>query len=86
MGFAIVKAFQRRLETLRYQRVGQNTTISIGLCDVGSDCHFTNRELFNFAESAKNFAKKNDRNCVATFSDARYKEPYVLDSSARSAK
>jgi diguanylate cyclase (GGDEF)-like protein len=73
-GSHILWDFQRRLERINYQEIHRNPTVSIGFCEVARDCHFTNQELLQFAESAKNFAKKSGKNCIATFEGPSYTE------------
>ena len=72
MGAEILADLQRRLEKIQYQGIKQNPTVSIGFCEIRSDCHFTNRELLNLSEKAKNFAKREGRNCMATYSDSLF--------------
>jgi diguanylate cyclase (GGDEF)-like protein len=69
--------FRNRIGKIDYRGIPTRPTVSIGFCAVLPDCHFTNRELLRFVEQSKNFAKKNGRNCIATFRDANYQESFV---------
>ena len=40
-------------------------TVSIGICEVAPDSFLTNREVEHAANGAKNYAKKNGKNCIA---------------------
>jgi diguanylate cyclase (GGDEF)-like protein len=80
----ILAGFQDKLKGLTYQGIDQRTTVSIGFCEVKPNSHFTNQEFLHLAEVAKNFAKTNGRNCVATYVDSLYKVPGLLNRSKNS--
>jgi diguanylate cyclase (GGDEF)-like protein len=61
---------RRRVSDLIYADIEENTTISIGVCSVTSDCFLTDREILERANQAKNFAKSNGKNCIANYSDS----------------
>ncbi len=63
----LLGGFQKKLEGLAYSGVKRRTTVSIGFCTIGVDSHLTNREVLQRAERAKNFAKKQGKNCMATY-------------------
>jgi hypothetical protein len=48
------------------------TTVSIGLCIVDPDCPLTDRELLDRANRAKQFAKQNGKNRIATYRGLRF--------------
>src|SRR6266851_8240161 len=55
------------LERLEYRDADEKTTVSIGFCHVTPNCFLTNQEVKRKANDAKNFAKANGKNCIATF-------------------
>lgn len=67
MGLGFLKEFQQKLRLVRYRGIEEGITVSVGMIWVGSDCFLTEREIEDRANRAKNFAKKNGKNCVATF-------------------
>lgn len=58
---------RRKLSELRYFDTSEQTTVSIGLCLAGPECPLTDRELRERANEAKEFAKKNGKNCIAIY-------------------
>jgi diguanylate cyclase (GGDEF)-like protein len=58
---------RRKLGALTYPEVEERTTVSIGLCVADSDCPLTDRELRDRANVAEGFAKREGRNCIATY-------------------
>jgi diguanylate cyclase (GGDEF)-like protein len=56
---------------LKYPEIDGSTTVSIGLCIADPDCPLTDRELRDRANEAKEFAKKQGKNCIATYKGAR---------------
>lgn len=58
-----------RLSSVRYGDIPDTTTVSIGFCYVDADCPLTDREIEESANRAKNFAKRNAKNCIAMFRD-----------------
>ena len=68
---AFLDELRTKLAGLEYLDIKENTTVSIGLCMVDPDCPLTDRELLGRANRAKEFAKKNGRNCIAAYCDRR---------------
>lgn len=62
-----LKSFQKNLEQLKYFQIKKYTTVSIGIFEVSENCIQTDREVEECAASAKKFAKKNGKNCMATY-------------------
>lgn len=60
-----------KLAGLNYPEIEGSTTVSIGLCVVEPDCPLTDRELRDRASLAKQFAKAEGRNCIATYDGSR---------------
>jgi diguanylate cyclase (GGDEF)-like protein len=87
----ILEGLQVRLKKLSYVGITKRVTLSIGFCQVGSDCHLTNRELYQRAEQAKNYSKKHHRGSIATYEDELYErvaivaEPTASDSGSATA-
>ena len=69
---AFLDELRCKLAALRYPLIEGSTTVSIGVCIAGPDCPLTDRELWERANQAKEFAKKNGRNCIATFDGERF--------------
>jgi diguanylate cyclase (GGDEF)-like protein len=63
-----------------YKGVSQKVTVSIGLVIVTGTCHLTVREVEDRAARAKNFAKKEGRNCIAAFEDPWFERLIVARS------
>lgn|SRR5262245_3196064 len=61
-----------QLADLSYPDIGEKTTVSIGLCIVDPDCPLTDRELLDRANRAKQFAKQNGKNRIATYRGPRF--------------
>jgi diguanylate cyclase (GGDEF)-like protein len=74
LSIAFLDELRCKLAELGYPDIEGNTTVSIGLCIVESDCPLTDRELRDRANHAKNFAKKNHKNCIATYDGPRFIE------------
>lgn len=74
MGLGFLKEFQQKLRMIRYRGIDEQITVSIGMLWVGSDCFLTEREIEDRSNRAKNFAKKNGKNCVATFRGSYFAE------------
>jgi hypothetical protein len=50
---------KQKLKTLSYRaEIKSNPTVTIGFCEVQTDCALTNVEIYQQSEKAKNFAKK----------------------------
>jgi diguanylate cyclase (GGDEF)-like protein len=62
---------RRVLADLRYPDIDGTTTVSIGACLAEPDCPLTDRELRERANQAKEFAKKQGKNCLATYQGPR---------------
>jgi diguanylate cyclase (GGDEF)-like protein len=74
----ILEGLQARLRELSYVGISKPVTVSIGFCQVGSNCHLTNRELYQKAEQAKNYAKKHHRGSIATYEDELYERVTIF--------
>jgi len=74
MGVGFIKEFQQKLRMIAYRGIAEKTTVSIGALFVSADCFLTEREIEDRANRAKNFAKKNGKNCIATYKGAYYSE------------
>jgi diguanylate cyclase (GGDEF)-like protein len=72
MGVGFIKEFQQKLRMISYRGIAEKTTVSIGAIFVGADCFLTEREIEDRANRAKNFAKKNGKNCIATYRGVYY--------------
>jgi diguanylate cyclase (GGDEF)-like protein len=62
------------ISQLSYDGIKEKTTISIGFCSVDLDCYLTPREIQKRANRAKDFAKKNGRDCIATYTDTDFED------------
>jgi diguanylate cyclase (GGDEF)-like protein len=74
MGVGFIKEFQQKLRMISYRGIAEKTTVSIGALFVSADCFLTEKEIEDRANRAKNFAKKNGKNCIATYKGAFYAE------------
>ncbi len=72
LGMGFIQEFQRKLAMISYRGIEEKTTVSIGALFVSSDCFLTEREVEDRANRAKNFAKKNGKNCIATYQGGFY--------------
>jgi diguanylate cyclase (GGDEF)-like protein len=72
LAVAFLDELRCKLADLAYPDVAEKTTASIGLCIVDSDCPLTDRELLDRANLAKQFAKENGKNRIATFRGPRF--------------
>lgn len=72
LAIAFLDELRRNLANLPYPDIAGKTTVSVGLCVVEPDCPLTDRELRERASQAKQFAKDNGRNCIATFDGPRF--------------
>jgi len=59
-----------KLAGLEYRDIEERTTISIGLCEVGSDSYLTDREVDDRANKAMAFAKDAGKNRIAAYEDS----------------
>jgi len=78
MGVAFIKEFQAKLRMIAYRGIAEKTTVSIGAVWVPYDCFLTEREIEDRANRAKNFAKKNGKNCIATYNGQYYHESELV--------
>ncbi len=75
MSIRFLDELRKKLANLQYPDVDDATTVSIGLCVASPDTPFTDRELLDRANRAKNFAKNHGKNCIAT-----YRSDYFRDT------
>ncbi len=78
LGVGFIKEFQQKLAMIAYRGVTEKTTVSIGVLYVSSECFLTEREVEDRANCAKNFAKKNGKNCIATFKGNYYDDKELV--------
>jgi diguanylate cyclase (GGDEF)-like protein len=78
MGVGFIKEFQQKLRMITYRGIAEKTTVSIGALFVPSDCFLTEREVEDRANRAKNFAKKNGKNCIATYRGNYYSDSELV--------
>lgn len=78
MGVGFIKEFQAKLRMISYRGIAEKTTVSIGAVWIPHDCFLTEREIEDRANRAKNFAKKNGKNCIATYNGAFYNESELV--------
>lgn len=78
MGVGFIKEFQHKLRMITYRGIEEKTTVSIGALFVPSDCFLTEREVEDRANRAKNFAKKNGKNCIATYKGTYYNDAELI--------
>ena len=62
----LMTGFQAKLEDLNYEITTEKPTVSIGLCMIDRDCHLTENEIEEKASAAKDLAKNEGKNCIAT--------------------
>lgn len=67
LAITFLDELRRKLGELQYPEVEARTTVSIGLCVADPDCPLTDRELREKANFAESFAKRQGRNCIATY-------------------
>jgi diguanylate cyclase (GGDEF)-like protein len=72
MSIAFMDELRFRLAQLCYPEIHGKTTVSIGLCVVEGDCPLTDRELRDRANRAKQFAKDQGRDRIATYAGQRF--------------
>jgi diguanylate cyclase (GGDEF)-like protein len=78
MGVAFIKEFQAKLRMIGYRGIAEKATVSIGALWVSNDCFLTEREIEDRANRAKNFAKRNGKNCIATYNGGYYQESELV--------
>ena len=62
---AFLASFQMELSQANYEGIGSNPTVSIGVCEVTSQSVLTERQVEEWAATAKQFAKDAGRNRIA---------------------
>jgi len=70
--------FQAKLRMISYRGIAEKATVSIGAVWIPHDCFLTEREIEDRANRAKNFAKKNGKNCIATYKGEYYSESELV--------
>lgn len=63
-----------RLSKLRFHAIEDGVTVSIGLCALDPQCFLTGSEAEQRAERAKNFAKREGKNRLATYTSPLFRE------------
>jgi GGDEF domain-containing protein len=74
LAIAFLDELRQKLAGLDYAEIPEKTTVSIGVCVAEPDCPLTDRELRDRANLAEKRAKKNGKNCIATFCGPRFIE------------
>ena len=69
-----LESLRHAISGTKYHRIEETLTISIGFCNVDSDCALTDREIEKIANDAKSFAKAHGKNCVATYAHESFEE------------
>lgn len=72
-----MKSFQTKLRELAYFAIDEHTEVSVGIFEVSENSIQTDREVEERAAFAKNFAKNNGKDCIATFKDQGYEDNTV---------
>lgn len=72
LGLHFLDYLRLHLSNIEYREIESRTTVSIGFCCIDSDCPLTDREVEERANTAKNFAKDNGKNRIATYMGNRY--------------
>jgi diguanylate cyclase (GGDEF)-like protein len=78
LALGLVSALRKRVAALRFLGAERGITVSVGLCVADRDCFLTDGELLQKAERAKNFAKKEGRDRVASYSGQLFDERELL--------
>lgn len=74
LAIGFLDELRHKLAGLSYPDIAETTTVSIGLCVVDPDCPLTDRELLDRANRAKQFAKAQGKNRIATYDGSRLVE------------
>ena len=74
MGLSLLEDIRLRLQGLIYRNIPERTSVSIGMCVLGPDCFLTEREAEERANRAKNYAKQQGRNRIATYRGSIFRE------------
>ena len=69
-----LEALRKSVSEIEYSGVNDRTTVSIGFCCIDPDAYKTDREIETLANRAKNFAKTNGKNCIATYIGPHFEE------------
>jgi diguanylate cyclase (GGDEF)-like protein len=69
-----LNAIRLGVSEIRYAGIDGVTTVSVGFCYVDADCLLTDREIEARANKAKNFAKKQGKNRIATFKGTAFED------------
>lgn len=69
-----LRALQARIAGISYRGIAKGPTISIGLAVLDVDCFLTDREVQARANTAKNYAKANEKGRIATFEGVLFRE------------
>ena len=72
-GMNFLSDLPRKLSVLDYGEITEKTTVSIGVCIVEVDTFLTDREVEQKANEAKNYAKKNGGNCIASYKGIEFR-------------
>src|SRR5258705_3731360 len=88
MGLSLLDDIRLRFRGLIYRNISERTSVSIGMCVVDPDCFLTEREIEERANRAKNFAKEQGRDCVATYRGSLFREQdlYVAEIGVASGR
>lgn len=65
---------REKVASLTYSQIERKATVSIGVCIAGPDCYLTNREIQEKANKAKERAKREGRNRIATYKGDSYRD------------
>jgi diguanylate cyclase (GGDEF)-like protein len=79
---SFLASFQDKLRELDYFGIKERTEISVGIFEVNESSMQTDREIEERAAFAKNYAKKNGKNCIATYQgqSSQDKDLYVASN------
>ena len=69
---ASMNRLRERLGTISYEGTQRRTTVSIGVVTVRPDCHLTDQEIETAAAAAKQYAKAQGRDRVATYNSPMF--------------
>jgi diguanylate cyclase (GGDEF)-like protein len=67
VGTTFIEDYRQTLQKLRFVGIEEPITLSIGLCEIHADLPLTEREIEERANVAKNFAKDQGKDRVATY-------------------
>lgn len=75
----LVHRFQAALRELGMAGIDEPLTVSAGVCPVGPDCILTDREVLERANRAKNHAKAQGKDRVASYRGELYRDEHIHD-------